>query len=99
MSNGNLRLLHVGFHNFEMTEEIISALANTFNAATGWIRYTPNCWVLWTTGSIEDWHKRIAATPGLPQNYGALILTVLEGSQYRGGMTYDWVWKWLREKQ
>jgi hypothetical protein len=99
MSNGTLRLLHVGFHNFEMTESIIAALATTFNGASGWARYTPNCWMLWTNQTIEYWHDRIAQTPGLPQNYGALILTVVDGYGNRGGKTYDWMWKWLAEKK
>jgi hypothetical protein len=99
MNDDNLRLLHIGFHNFNMTEEITAALAKTFDIAKGWMRYTPNCWVLWTDESPDDWHTRIAATPGLPKNYGALILTILDGHANRGGKTYEWTWKWLQEKK
>lgn len=95
----SFHLLHVGFHNFEMTDTIITALANTFGAASQWMRYAPNCWVLWTDLSVEEWHKRLERTPGLPTNYGALILVVLDGNENRSGKTFDWAWNWLRDKR
>lgn len=66
-----------------MTEEIIAAPKTTFDAATSWVRYAPNCWVLWTNRSIAEWHERINATKGLPEHYGASILA-LESPENRG---------------
>jgi hypothetical protein len=93
------RFLHVGFHNFEMTSEITTELNKTFDFATHWARYAPNCWLLWTGVSIEEWSRRISLTQGLPNGYGVLILTVDPLQENRGGLTFEFVWKWLKEKQ
>jgi hypothetical protein len=82
-----------------MTEELTKALNKTFDFATQWARYAPNCWLLWTGQTIEEWARRISLTPGLPENYGALILTVDRGIEQRGGLTYDYIWEWFKKNQ
>jgi hypothetical protein len=93
------RLLHIGFGSVEMTEAVIDGLKRTFDEATTWMRYSPNCWMLWTGRTIDEWQQRIAATPELPKNFTVLILTVMDGRDYRGGFAYDWMWKWLQERK
>lgn len=93
------RFLHVGFHNFVVTEELAAALGKTFNYATDWIKYSPNCWILWTGLTTDDWAERIGKTPGLPPHYGALIAPIDLTYEMRGGKTYEWVWKWISKER
>jgi len=93
------RFLHVGFHNFEVTEQIATSLGDTFNYATDWCKYSPNCWILWTGLTADEWNARIGNTPGMPATYGALIAPIDLTPETRGGKTYDWVWKWLNKKR
>jgi hypothetical protein len=51
------RFLHVGFNwtgipkNKEIEQKVSKAL--------DWIRYAPNCWILYTTTDAQEWFKRI----------------------------------------
>lgn len=93
------RFLHVGFHNFEVTTEIVDELEKLFNTAKDWARYAPNCWILWTSKSADDWAARIKAVPGIPENHGVLIFPINATHDSRGGSTYPWVWEWLDKQR
>ena len=96
MSDGQ-RFLHIGFHNFSETNEIIKALEKVFNGASDWARYAPNCWILWTNNTPEVWFKRIEVVPELPKNFGVLIAPIDLNREQRSGSTYDWMWKWIQK--
>ena len=51
------RFLHVGF-NFQ-GKPLIDELKPTFDQAEDWLRYAPNCWILWTDQSPAVWNDRL----------------------------------------
>jgi len=80
-----------------ITQEIATALSKTFEYATDWIKYSPNCWILWTGLTAEEWNERIEKTPGIPEKYGALIAPIDLTPGSRGGKTYESVWEWIKK--
>ena len=51
------RFLHVAFDFKEQPD--LAALNEVFDKAPDWIRYAPNCWLLWTARSPETWYTRL----------------------------------------
>jgi hypothetical protein len=93
----NYGFLHVGFHNFVVTPEMIKSLEVVFNNAPDWFRYSSSQWLLWTNESADEWGRKLNTVPGLPDNYGALIIAFDPRVQARGGKTYKVVWDWLNK--
>ena len=54
------KILHVAF-NFSDREIPEDELEKLFDTALDWMRYAPNCWVLWTTNDPSTWYKYIRA--------------------------------------
>jgi len=51
------RFLHIGFS--FVTEPELEELEKTFDKALDWYRYAPNCWVVWTSTSSQNWYSRL----------------------------------------
>ena len=49
------RLLLATFHFTAVPD--ITAWEQRFNNATDWYRYSPNCWLLWTSGTPQSWFE------------------------------------------
>ncbi len=83
------RLLHVGF-NFSGPPKI-KELEKVFDSALDWIRYAPNCWILWTTSSAGTWYERIK--PHLGRNDKFIIYRL--DPRERHGWHEEWIWERL----
>jgi hypothetical protein len=87
------RFIHIGF-NFT-GEPPLKALAETFNRALDWMRYSQNCWIIYSNTELETWRDRIRQTPGvLPGD--SFFLSEFNSQAYTG-YQYDWVWQWLHK--
>lgn len=83
--------LHVGiaFHGSPKVEE----LEPIFNKATDWLRYAPNCWIVFTGLTPRRWHERLK--PHLdPQDH---LFVVLIDVQQRSGFLPRWAWDWIKK--
>ncbi len=85
--------VHISF-NFDGATKI-NELLPTFNHALDWVRYAPNCWIVWTTSSAEKWYDRLK--PHLTDNDHMLIVT-LNLQDYSGWLP-KWVLDWISEKR
>jgi hypothetical protein len=52
------RFLHIGF-NFMERPITPAELAPVFNKAIDWVRYAPNCWVVYTASEPVIWYQRL----------------------------------------
>jgi hypothetical protein len=87
------QLLHVGFafRDAPRPEE----LEPIFDEADDWIRYAPNCWILWTSVSPKRWMERLE--PILSPNDQVLIIRIDASSQ--AGVLPSSIWSWIKERQ
>ncbi len=84
------RFLHITF-NFAGAPKI-DELTPAFNLALDWLRYAPNCWVVWTSSSPEQWYERLR--PYLTNNDHMFISTLDLRQGYYGWLP-QWAWDWL----
>ncbi len=85
--------LHVAFrwHGPVKAEE----LEPTFNAAEDWLRYAPNCWILWTKSSAQEWHRKLK--PFLSEK-DHMFICRLDMSDRQGWLP-QWIWDWMNKSR
>ena len=64
-------------------------LEPVFNKALDWMRYAPNCWILWTTTPAEDWVGRLKPYLVVALLVGVVLMTAAPaGAQGAGSGTF-----------
>ncbi len=87
------KYFHVGIH-FGLGVNVTNLLEPTFRSiADDWIRYAPNCWIVWTPYSLTQCSATLRAVLTLNDQFVILEVDPLK----RDGMHYEWVWSWLNE--
>ncbi len=85
------QFLHVGFDWGNAPK--LKQLEEIFNRASDWLRYAPNCWILWTGRSPNQWARRIRPLLDPGDHFFICKLDIDE----RQGWLPRWVWDWLRQ--
>jgi hypothetical protein len=86
------KFLHVGF-SFD-GEIKIDQLKPIFDTALDWYRYAPNCWIVWSTKTPEQWYEVLK--PHLVEGKDTVLICELNmdsryGALKKGG------WDWLQK--
>jgi hypothetical protein len=91
------RFIHVGFtwKNPPKAEE----LEPVFNKARDWMRYAPNCWILYTKIDPDAWYVRIK--PHLGDGDHVLIAEINLSAVNTSYTGYEskWIWDWIRKQR
>ena len=66
-----------------------------FDKALDWVRYTPNCWIVWTSREPDDWFIRLRAN--VPRLESFFIVEI--NLENRRGWLPKWVWEWINKKR
>ncbi len=82
--------LHIGFA-FRGRPKV-GELEPVFGKAIDWVRYAPNCWIVYTTSSPRLWMARLR--PFL--SAGDQVFIVRLDLETRSGWLPKWVWEWLK---
>ena len=69
----------------------VDELSPVFDKAIDWLRYAPNCWILWTSSSPQKWLERIK--PHLGDGDHVFIVSV--NIKERAGWLPKSTWEWL----
>jgi len=83
------KFLHISFG--LQTIHKIKKLEPIFAEADDWIRYLPNCWIIWTTGDSTYWYNRLA--PYLAAEDRLFICEI--NLTNRQGWLDQWIWEWM----
>ncbi|HYM13234.1 MAG TPA: hypothetical protein VEU62_21015 [Bryobacterales bacterium] len=73
-----------------------AAIEKELNHAADWLRYIPNCWLIYTGKSATTWHERLAAIPGMTQH--SFFICELNLTN-RGGWLPRSAWDWMKQHQ
>jgi hypothetical protein len=84
------QFLHIGIKFAGATK--VSELIPVFDKALDWVRYAPNCWMVWTTSSHEVWYARLK--PHLSDSDHLFIATLDLRQGYYGWLPQV-IWDWL----
>lgn len=85
------RYLHIGFcfRDWIDLEAIDRVLTES---AADWLRYSPQCAIVWTDLSPSYWYDRLLSVPNMERNY---FLVCPIDIHDRSGWLPDSVWNWL----
>jgi hypothetical protein len=64
------------------------------NKAKDWLRYAPNCWLLYTSISASEWGERLRS---LPTMEGCRLLVCEVNLKNKGGWLPKSVWDWMNK--
>ena len=65
------------------------------NDATDWIRYSDQCWLIYSSINAREWHKQLS---GFVKDEGELFIARLEIDDRQGWMAKSF-WDWIRKKR
>jgi hypothetical protein len=85
------KFLHITYRGAKNVDD----LTPTFNKALDWYRYTPDCWIVWTTSSPQEWYSRLKQHLEKGDNLYICELNVAN----RQGWTPKSFWEWLRKER
>ena len=91
--------LHLSFHFYgPVSQQLVDKIAEAINSADDWLRYSNNCWILWTSHSPEDWYNRLILIPEL-KPHSIFIVRVDISPQNRSGQFPRWIWDWINKSR
>jgi hypothetical protein len=89
------RFLHISFA-FNEGLPKVRELEPLFNAlAPDWLRYSFNCWLVWTARPASDFLYALRAVIGASDS---IMIVKLDLSD-RTGWQPEWVWQWMDRKR
>ena len=91
------KFLHIGF-NFDKSEpdHRHGKLVPVFDTATDWLRYAPNCWIVYTTRTPAEWYELLK--PHLEPEKDSVFICELDVNNRYGALT-EASWDWLQKKR
>jgi hypothetical protein len=84
------RFLLVSF-NFEGREPPYAKIQESLNNAIDWVRYAPNCYLLYTTTDVPSWYSRLKEIVHADDS----IFVVEINLTNRQGWLPKMVWEWI----
>jgi hypothetical protein len=87
------QFLHIGFAFYG--EPKVKELETIFNLALDWLRYAPNCWIVYTSSDAQKWYSRVK--PLLSENEFVFIVRI--DLQERQGWLPKWAWDWIKKER
>jgi len=71
-----------------------SEIVKKMNLSLGWFRYASNCWVLYSTSSLDKWMTRLKPLIG---KSGYVFIAEMNPNKANGWMPNDF-WEWFDEE-
>jgi len=93
------RYLHIAFNLPPLWGPTQIAIQNVIAAhALDWLRYSGNCWIVWTSETPQQWGDKFNALVPEIQSTSFLIFTFdLNSSLADGWANFpQWIWDWIR---
>jgi hypothetical protein len=84
--------LHVGF-NFKERSAPTKAIEKVLDKALDWVRYAPNCYIVYTSRDVEHWYGRLRDVIDQDDNIFIVELDI----KNRQGWLPKSVWEWIRK--
>lgn len=88
------RYLHMAF-NFQNGAKTTELEPIINGMADDWLRYSPNCWVLWTSRPASDF--LYVLRPYIGPN-DTVLIAALDMSD-RNGWLPQWMWEWIDKRR
>jgi hypothetical protein len=87
------KFLHVGFSFRGGRPAPTDNIQTVLNKALDWVRYAPNCYILYTTTDVETWYIRLRKV--IHENDHIFVVEL--NIENRQGWLPKSVWEWIRK--
>ena len=92
--------LHLGVNFEEHGAPNRGAIDAILNKAKDWLRYSPNCWLIYTGKDVETWQNRLREISVMEDHASFLICEIpLAQKDKRGGWLPESVWEWINKNR
>jgi len=81
---------------FPNSSDYQESIEKELNRATDWIRYSPNCWLIYTSRTAQSWYKSLSAIPGIKD---ANLMLYEVNLSNRAGWIKRSVWDWITKER
>ena len=88
------RYFHVGF-NFEGRDPPAKKIQEAFDKALDWVKYAPNCYILYTMKDEDIWYRRLREIVHEDDTIFVVELKI----ENRNGWLPKSVWAWLKKER
>jgi hypothetical protein len=94
----NKKYLHISFHFPPPLSELEAThhIQPIINTADDWLKYTGNCWIVWSSLGPKQWFEKFEAVPELIK-CSILIVKLDLTPDNRAGQLPQWVWDWIQK--
>ena len=83
-------------YRYDPLDEAQQRIQGELDKATDWIRYAPNCWILYTMRDANSWYTRLCGIPSMKNHMFFICeLNMLN----RGGWLPKSVWEWIKKSR
>ncbi len=89
------KFLHIGCNTIQ-TDTIIGAVQEILNDAADWLRYAPNCWLVYTYLDAAYWQKRLS---GIKELRAKGFLICEANIEHRSGYLTKEIWEWFTKSR
>lgn len=86
--------MHVGF-NFEDRAAPSKGIQKVLDKALDWVRYAPNCYIVYTSSDVEHWYARLREVIDEADNIFVVELNI----ENRQGWLPKSVWEWIKKSR
>jgi hypothetical protein len=84
--------LHISF-NFMARPTKTDELLPAFSKALDWVRYAPNCWIVWTSADPAFWYARLKPLVHDDDSIFICEMNINSRAGYLPVMVWDWLLK------
>jgi|GEM_PF-2495903 hypothetical protein len=91
------KFLHLAVYFEDPGAPTKEAIQTILDGAKDWIRYSPNCWLIYTSKSAQEWHDKLFSLPGMKNNTSYFICAIDQND--RSGWIRKSVWDWINKHQ
>jgi len=92
-----MHFLHLGVRFEGSDAPDRKAIEKVLNKARDWVRYAPNCWLIYTGQDAKTWGERLRDIPEMKDSTAFLICeTPVNEWGKRDGWLPDSVWEWIK---
>jgi len=92
--------LHIAFHVPVPTMglSVSAKVQPVINTADDWVRYSFNCWIIWTAESPDEWYGKLIKIPEL-SSLSFFIIKIDMSAMNRSGQFPQWIWDWINRSR
>jgi hypothetical protein len=93
--------LHIGinFRDEDSNLNRILEIERVLNQGSDWLRYAPNCWILYTNQNPTVWIEKILAIPFMQTEKRHFVFICELDWRNKAGLLSAGIWEWINRER